>query len=230
MERVSGSEYTPSGSIDKSKVLNVKPLRSLAPVFPSQPGQTAPFTCAPPTGPFPPFYPYFVPNESQGPTPNHAGPFGFTNPIPSPVPLNSYRIPPSQYSNGDSGPSRRGTKNRSGRAAHGDDYSNSQNQSDQYGSGSGSPGHDEEDTSNRGKRKGKLQRKTRDGVSLSSYEVNIDDIVDNFLRAFKLMGLAPGQQADGDKDLVGRILMVYNLLRRRIFQIDEAKEAIPGIT
>ncbi|GAA0157944.1 hypothetical protein LIER_15097 [Lithospermum erythrorhizon] len=51
-----------SEPIDRSKILNIKPLRSLAPVFPSPPGMSFasnpqasfPFVCVPPTGPFPP--------------------------------------------------------------------------------------------------------------------------------------------------------------------------------
>ncbi|VVB13265.1 unnamed protein product [Arabis nemorensis] len=46
---------------DKTRVLDIKPLRTLKPVFPSG-NQAPPFVCAPPFGPFPsgfsPFYPF----------------------------------------------------------------------------------------------------------------------------------------------------------------------------
>ncbi|KAF8115231.1 hypothetical protein N665_0029s0071 [Sinapis alba] len=55
MEGNSGS-YT-----DKTRVLDIKPLRTLRPVFPNG-NQAPPFVCAPPFGPFPsgfsPFYPF----------------------------------------------------------------------------------------------------------------------------------------------------------------------------
>ncbi|CAF2360076.1 unnamed protein product [Brassica napus] len=47
--------------IDKTRVLDIKPLRTLRPIFPSG-NQAPPFVCAPPFGPFPagfsPFYPF----------------------------------------------------------------------------------------------------------------------------------------------------------------------------
>ena len=57
-----------------------------------------------------------------------------------------------------------------------------------------------------------------------SVEVNVVDIVNQILRAFKLTGLEPYQQVDGNMDLVGHVLLTYNLLRRRLFQISEAKK------
>ncbi|RAL49202.1 hypothetical protein DM860_014420 [Cuscuta australis] len=54
-------------SIDKSKILDIKPMRSLIPVFPSANGmssaatpQPSPFTCVPPVGPFHPGVPLFT--------------------------------------------------------------------------------------------------------------------------------------------------------------------------
>ncbi|PHU06181.1 Histone-lysine N-methyltransferase, H3 lysine-9 specific SUVH1 [Capsicum chinense] len=104
---------TPPGPIDKSKVLDVKPLRCLVPVFPTPNGMTStnpqpsPFVCVPPSGPFPPgvspFYPFLSPNDSGRSAENQEG-FGFGTPISS-VPLNSFRTPTA---NGDAGPRRPG--------------------------------------------------------------------------------------------------------------------------
>ncbi|CAH8391283.1 unnamed protein product [Eruca vesicaria subsp. sativa] len=51
---------------DKTRVLDIKPLRTLKPVFPSG-NQAPPFVCAPPFGPFPPgFSPFYPFSASQG--------------------------------------------------------------------------------------------------------------------------------------------------------------------
>lgn len=93
MEGGSGNNSVPpSATFDKSRVLDVKPLRSLVPVFPSSP-QTPPFVCAPPSGPFPsgfsPFYPF------NGPQPT---PPDLNQQTHTPAPLRSFRAP---QSNGD---------------------------------------------------------------------------------------------------------------------------------
>ncbi|GLT76394.1 hypothetical protein SLA2020_480570 [Shorea laevis] len=63
-----GNGVPSSNSFDKSRVLDVKPLRSLVPMLPDVPqGQS--FICAPPFGPFPsgfsPFFPFSVQQGSQ---------------------------------------------------------------------------------------------------------------------------------------------------------------------
>ncbi|CAN0862842.1 Histone-lysine N-methyltransferase, H3 lysine-9 specific SUVH3 [Linum grandiflorum] len=83
-------------SLVKSRVLDVKPLRTLVPVFPSG-SQGPPFVCAPPFGPYPPgfapFYP-FAPQQ-QGGLPS-------TNQEPqTPAPLRSFPAPePGSVENG----------------------------------------------------------------------------------------------------------------------------------
>ncbi|KAG7549532.1 Pre-SET domain [Arabidopsis thaliana x Arabidopsis arenosa] len=54
-----GGNYT-----DKTRVLDIKPLRTLRPVFPSG-NQAPPFVCAPPFGPFPPGFSSFYPFSSS---------------------------------------------------------------------------------------------------------------------------------------------------------------------
>ncbi|KAA8517847.1 hypothetical protein F0562_015321 [Nyssa sinensis] len=260
MEQGLGSESIPtSGSFDKSRVLNVKPLRCLVPIFPSAPGfstsQGAPFMCVPPTGPFPPgvapFYPFFVPTESQRPTEQspQAGHYGFSNPIPSPVPITSFRTPQAgaaasnQFSgaaNGDTGLSRMNSRNRrvgiqsrqEGIVMDEDGYSDSQNQSDQYLSSFSMHVTDAEDTSKVAGQKGRSQRRTRSGrqVNLSMSDVDIDSVANSFLTSFNLTVFDSIRGADGDIESVAYILLIYDLLRKRISRIDDAKEATSGIT
>ncbi|KAG2243967.1 hypothetical protein Bca52824_094193 [Brassica carinata] len=56
---------------DKTRVLDIKPLRTLKPVFPNG-NQAPPFVCAPPFGPFPPGFSSFYPfsSASQQHTPD----------------------------------------------------------------------------------------------------------------------------------------------------------------
>ncbi|CAI0421695.1 unnamed protein product [Linum tenue] len=113
MEGGSGAfNSTPSpGSFDKSRVFDVKPLRTLTPVFPSNP-QGPPFVCSPPFGPYPPgfapFYP-FSPQQGGGPDPSPP-------PQPPAVPLRSFRAPePSSHENGTGGGSYSEPPKRAGR-------------------------------------------------------------------------------------------------------------------
>ncbi|KAL8166711.1 hypothetical protein V2J09_008210 [Rumex salicifolius] len=69
MEGVSGSSTVPStAALDKSRVLDVKPLRTLVPRFPNLP-EAPPFVSSSPFGQFPagfsPFYPFSVPQGIQ---------------------------------------------------------------------------------------------------------------------------------------------------------------------
>lgn len=210
MGRDSGSSF---GFIQKNEVLNVKPLRTIFPIFPKQtsiPSSMGSFSPG-----VEPFYPFFVPNETEGTTPNQAGPTNFDKTIPSPVPLNSYKTP-SQYSDGNSGPSKRDTRSDIGGAAHDDGYSNYHSQKAQLAEGTSK------------KRRGRPPKKTT-AVDRSA-SVDIDDIVAKSLKELRLIGLEPGQQTDGNKELIIQILMVYNLLRRRIIQLEESRGDNPGFT
>ncbi|KVH07493.1 histone-lysine N-methyltransferase, H3 lysine-9 specific SUVH1-like [Cynara cardunculus var. scolymus] len=227
MEQVLGSDSVPSGPMDKSKVLTVKPLRCLVPIFPSQRDTTAPqtsqFASVPPTGPFPPgaapFFPFFASNESQrqGTGANQ----GRSYPIPSPVPLNSFRTPASAAGNGDIGTSRRSSRNRV--AADEDGYS----QGDAYENSFGMYTEDGSDVVK--KRKSRKKAKGRPAIAVSLSEVDIESLVNNLLKSFNLVEIDTFYQANSDKELVERVLIVYNLLRRKITQIDDSKEAVPGV-
>ncbi|XP_019165750.1 PREDICTED: histone-lysine N-methyltransferase, H3 lysine-9 specific SUVH1-like [Ipomoea nil] len=226
MEQGTTSNSVPAAEpIDKSRILDIKPMRCLVPVFPSANGMSAsgapqpsPFTCVPPSGPFPPgvapFYPFLAPNDSGRQT--EQTPFGFTQPI-SPVPLNSFRTP---MSNGDTGRSRRTTRT----VVEDDGYSD---QSDQFDFGVHV--NDVEDTSTARKR-GRPSRKTRRHAHQGEppAEVDYEPILHGFLESFKLTEIDMFKKADGDKDLVGRILLVYDLFRRKMTQIEEMKDPSPG--
>ncbi|GFZ09361.1 SU(VAR)3-9 homolog 1 [Actinidia rufa] len=179
MEQGLGSESIPaSGSVDKSRVLTVRPLRSLVPIFPSPPGmssisspQASPFVCVPPTGPFPPGVAHF-----------------------------SLLTPTLHYSGAANGnTSRNSSRSRTaGVQSQPDDdgYSESQNQSDPYLNSFSMHVTSAENTSKSGRKKGNSQRKTRSGREdkMSARDVDID------------------------------------LLRRRITQIEDSKDATPGVT
>ncbi|CAN1121294.1 Histone-lysine N-methyltransferase, H3 lysine-9 specific SUVH1 [Linum perenne] len=87
-----------SGSYDKTRVLDVKPLRTLMPVFPSS-AQGPPFVCSPPFGPYPPgfapFYPFSPQQQQQGGgAPPEADPIHHQPPE-TPAPLRSFPAPQS---------------------------------------------------------------------------------------------------------------------------------------
>lgn len=161
------------GPFDKSRVLDVRPLRRLVPVFPSTPHSAAapPFVCVSPAGPFPPgvspFFPFFISNQNALP-PSTAG------------------VTPNRYTG----------------ASNGGDTTSPVNSDDT--------------------RRPKSQKRTRGGQDI---DVQIDAILDNILASFT----NTLRQSDGDKELVRYALLSYDLLRRRISQIEEIKEGVSRI-
>lgn len=106
-----GSDYStvPQGPIDKTKVLEVKPFRSLYPMLPSSPEGPA-FVCAPPYGPFPagftPFYPFIAPQNLPDVSQNNHSSQSQTPPASFAAPTQSFRSPeinPSDVFNGEMG-------------------------------------------------------------------------------------------------------------------------------
>ncbi|XP_052173061.1 histone-lysine N-methyltransferase, H3 lysine-9 specific SUVH1-like [Diospyros lotus] len=216
------------------------------------PPQSAPFMCAPPKGPLPPglasFYPFFLPTEPQSlaadenlqtpfGVPNSAVPCGFKNSVQSPVPITSIRAPMPHASgavNGDTGPSRHSRDRTAGiqtqpqgAVANEDGYSDSPNQSDQYLNSFNMHATDAVDTSRAGRRRGNYRKRTKSDQA--THDVDIDLVANKFLTSFNLTGFDTIGQADGDSELVRYVLMIYNLLRRRISQIEDVKEATSGI-
>ncbi|KAI3811806.1 hypothetical protein L1987_21538 [Smallanthus sonchifolius] len=235
MEDNLGSDSVPSGPIDKSRVMSVKPLRCLVPIFPSQAGSSAspqapPFAFGAPTGPFPSgasqFFPFFSSSSSE---PQRPGPASVpdqgrsnTNDIPSPVPLNSFRTPAPPANTSGRGRPRGSTKNH-------EPYDDGSAQNDSYENGFTIDTEDSSDVARR-KRKARKIVKGPQAVAISNSEVDIDHLVNNLLRSFNLVDINTSLQADSDHDLVQRVVMVYNLLRRKIMQLDDAKGVIPGIS
>ncbi|KAM1208809.1 hypothetical protein ACFX2I_014485 [Malus domestica] len=233
MEQSLGQESVPGfGSLDKSKVLDVRPLRRLVPLFPSASNNTsfstpqgaAPFVCVSPAGPFPPgvapFFPFFISPESQRPleqnlqTPSGNASFVFNNPISNAVPINSFRTPPSAEANGDTRTARRLARSR------GQPQSQSGNAEED--------GFDGENTRKVGSSRSKFrsQKRTRGGqdINVALPDVDIDAIIDNVLTTYT----NTFQQTDGDRESLVYALTSYDLVRRRITQIEEMKERIPG--
>lgn len=231
MEQGLGSESNDSnGSLDRATVLDVKPLRALAPIFPNSSGVSSatnpnptPFSCVPPSGPFPvgvqPFFPFLSPNgtqQTQTPNgtqqtqPEQPRDFGF---IPAPVPLNSFRTP-TPRANGSTSQRRKPGRPRKPVAEEDDEYSDSQNQSDQYGSHSNGDG-----ASKSRRRKGGAKRRAENGVVL-----DVDSLVNSFMESFKLNNFDEFKGSNTDKDIVSTILLVFYYIRRQISQLEEAKD------
>lgn len=231
MEHTYTADSVPSGLLNKSMVLSVKPLRCLIPIFPSQPDPSAPpqpsqFASVPPTGPFPPgsspFFPFFASNESQRQATGPAQ--GRAFPIPSPVPINSYRTPVSASRNGDIGTSRRTSRNHT--VVDEEEYS----QSDGYGNSFGKDMEIGSDADER-KRAARRKAKTGAGIAVSNSDIDIESMVTHLLRSFNLVEIDTFRQSDSDREYVERVLVVYNLLRRKITQLDDTtKDAAAGMS
>ncbi|CAI9101048.1 OLC1v1038282C1 [Oldenlandia corymbosa var. corymbosa] len=226
----------PSGFVDKSKVLDVKPLRCLAPVFPSSPGmgsvsnqQATPFVCVPPSGPFPPgvapLYPFSIPGGSQnnqtptGGASNH----GLGSNIPSPVPLNAFRTPSANGVPRGRGRPRKNSQNSTPQGIVIED--------DNYSDGFTIHMNDVEDGSSSRRRKVGLQKRTRgaNGEQEDSLpEVDADGEANKLIAMFEMVDVDPNRKSNGDREIVQRVLFVFDLLRRKLTQIEELREANPG--
>ncbi|TYG96609.1 hypothetical protein ES288_A11G364900v1 [Gossypium darwinii] len=223
MEDDDGQDY-----VDKSRVLNVRPLRCLAPIFPSTPSfpsfphpqASSPFMCPPPAGHFPPgfasFYPfsgYLDSHNMQTPMP-----FGFNGSIPA-VPINSFR----SGANGDAGSSGRSSRNPGP-----SQYEEEEGYSDWVHVNDG------EDSSKAATKKKRIPKRARarsgQDINVASSDVDVDAMVDKIVESFNLMDFDTFKRADGDKDSVGYIRMIYDLLRRKLSQIEDSKESTPGVT
>ncbi|XP_061960125.1 histone-lysine N-methyltransferase, H3 lysine-9 specific SUVH1-like [Populus nigra] len=173
----SGNNSTPI--IDKTRVLDVEPLRTLVPVFPSS-------SKAPPFGPyssgFAPFYPFSAPQGSQAtPDLNQQ-----THTTPA-APLRSFR---ATESNGD--------------AFDGE-----------YESYDGSTG------SAKRKPKSSSQKRARKIQDLD-FTLSVDE--NNFV-----VGVSLSERDDGNREVVHSIQMRFDALRRRLSQLEDAKESPAGI-
>ncbi|KAK7271549.1 hypothetical protein RJT34_27529 [Clitoria ternatea] len=147
----------PSGSIDKSRILDIKPMRSLIPVFPMS-------SQAPPSGQYPsgfsPFFPFGVPQQGSPTGVTHRG-----GAIPAPI--RAYRSP-----------------------LHG--------------------------TSR--KKRGRPPGSMKNEKKIQEPHVDLSALV----------GITPAQRDDGARDVVNLVLTTFDALRRRLCQLEEAKELSNG--
>ncbi|KAJ6713904.1 HISTONE-LYSINE N-METHYLTRANSFERASE H3 LYSINE-9 SPECIFIC SUVH1 [Salix viminalis] len=172
----SGNNSTPT--IDKTRVLDVKPLRALVPVFPSS-------SEAPPYGTyssgFSPFYPFSAPQGSQAtPDLNQQ-----THTTPA-APLRSFRATESNWD------------------ASGGEY-------ESYDGSTGS-------ARGRPKSSKKRARKIHD----LDFTLSVDE--NDFV-----VGVSLSERDDGNREVVHSIQMRFDALRRRLSQLEDAKESPAGI-
>ncbi|KAJ4830133.1 hypothetical protein Tsubulata_006753 [Turnera subulata] len=191
MESGSGFNSVPSASgIDKSRVLDVKPLRTLVPVFPSN-SEAPPFVCAPPMGPFPsgvsPFYPFSGP-VAPNPAPDLNRQTTFHTPA---APLRSFRAP---MSNGESD---LGVVDGGGESVDGQKRSRP-----------------------RKPRPSQQQSRGRKNQDLD-FTLSVDE--NNFV-----VGVSLSERDDGNREVVNSIEMRFDALRRRLSQLEDAKESPSG--
>lgn len=185
-------------SEDKSRVLNVKPLRTLVPVFPSPSNLSSsssssipqfgpPFVYLSPHG-MPPFFPSFFYSQQNPQTP-----------LSSPVPLNSFRsTPPStnHYNNGV-------------------DIGNNTQEED-------------------GTQKHKFQKKEKKVINIAADVVDttttVDTLVNDILKSMNPLVFdtlkEPDDVAGSGRDSVAYTLMIFEVLRRKIAQIEEGTKEV----
>ncbi|KZV48773.1 histone-lysine N-methyltransferase, H3 lysine-9 specific SUVH1-like [Dorcoceras hygrometricum] len=238
MEQGLGSEPNSCPvSIDKTRVLDVRPLQCLVPIFPNAPNVSsgsahpAPFSCFPPSGPFPPgvrpFYPFL-----RSPIVSHTSSvtqdqeiLGTNGPIQAPVPLNSYMTPASRMQGKRAKPKMRATATNAHKNVVEDDgYNDSQN--DQYPSGFSAQANDAENESNSELRSGRTRRR---GARNNTDGFDVEPLVNSILAPFKLHEFDDFRRSNGDLETVRTILLVFGLLRRRLTQLEEANDMATAI-
>ncbi|OMO49449.1 hypothetical protein CCACVL1_30992 [Corchorus capsularis] len=175
-----GNNVSPNVS-DKSKVLDVKPLRTLVPMFPDS-SEGPPFVCVPPHGPFPPgfspFFPFSAPQGFQSTPDLNQNNFNSTA-----VPLRAYRAEPLDSNGQNVSPVGSSRKQKSA------------------GPSSAKP----------------KAKRSKDSdvvvVPLSNYNP----------------GISLSDREDGNRELVENLLMRFDALRRKLSQMEDAKEIHSGI-
>lgn len=197
----------PSASFDKSRVLDIKPLRSLVPVFPNSP-QAPPFVCSSPFGPFPPgftpFYPFSAPQSSPDLN-QHKTPVS--------APAHLFRTPP-HFPGGLNGDAE---KSREYDAQFPNENSNmGVKQDGLFGDPKQAAPHLR--ASNSSRKKTKKSKAVAVSLSTDNGKVSGKNL---------FVGLDSNQLEDGNRELVNYVLMTFDALRRRINQMEEAKES-PG--
>ncbi|XP_061353097.1 histone-lysine N-methyltransferase, H3 lysine-9 specific SUVH1-like [Gastrolobium bilobum] len=169
-EGLGQNSVPPSGSIDKSRILDIKPLRCLIPVFPISPQP-------PPSGQYPsgysPFFPFGAPQTARDGA--------------IPAPIRAFRSP----------------------LGAGDTSSTME-------------GFNDHDIS--GNKKHAASRLNRYKSSIKKYKTSQESHID--LSA--LVNISPAQREDGIREVVDITLMTFDALRRRLCQLEDAKELSTG--
>lgn len=242
----SGFASTP-GNIDRSKVHTVKPLRSLVPVFvypPADasssylPGQGPPFVYAPPSGPFQqgcaPFYPFCLPTEhlqtqqhnvrNAAGASNPEGPSEFNYPVHSPIPATAFRARGQKQHEACPNDGYKAAANGNAIGSgfvEEDGYEDPSDQTTDYPDAD--PGVTE-------RQKTKPYKWTKTGeVNSSVHAGHIDKVAGDFLSKLNLVAFDASRQTDGEKESVHYILLVYDMLRRRITQFEEVTGVSTGV-
>ncbi|KAL3637082.1 hypothetical protein CASFOL_019381 [Castilleja foliolosa] len=209
------------GSIDKSRVLNVRPLRCLAPVFPNSPGMSSistphpmPFTCISPSGPYPtgvqPFYPFMSPNATQETMPSV--PNGNSGNVQFPVPPISFQTPTTQSNRTTTAQKKKPVKARaSGPVPMEED-------------GSTDPLTGDTDV---GSSKKKIRARKRPAENIGEFD--FESLVNTFLASFKLNAFDDFKQSHSEKEVVEAVLLVFDMIRRKLIQLEEAKHLVLGL-
>ncbi|KAJ4875003.1 hypothetical protein Rs2_40021 [Raphanus sativus] len=196
MEGVPGINTVPNPNYyDKAIVLDVKPLRTLKPVFQNG-NQGPPFVGCPPFGPF---------GAQQQPTQDTPD-LNQTQDTPLPAlvtPLQSYRAPTVVVSNGPSSSS--GTKRGVGRPKGAAAVSNGPSNSSGTKRGAGRP-------------KGASNAKKKDRTVLREPSLAVQVVKRDFDS-----GISAAEREDGNGDLVSSVLMRFDAVRRRLIQVECGK-------
>ncbi|KAL9269407.1 Histone-lysine N-methyltransferase, H3 lysine-9 specific SUVH3-like protein [Drosera capensis] len=222
MEAPAGQNSVPP-VFDKSRVFDVKPMRTLVPLFPNPP-QAPPFFCSSPFGPFPsgfsPFFPFsaspgaqpasaHVQEETGDPDPHNEEPDhdnegSFETPAAA-VPLRSFGTPQMGAGSHFSGVSNGHTGSSAGMG--GDGFSTRSSKR----SGPRQQGTDPS------------MKKTRKARDSSSAEASKRALQNSAL------GLSQAIKEDGDREVVKHVLLKYDAVRRRLSQLEDSKEATLGM-
>ncbi|GMH07843.1 hypothetical protein Nepgr_009683 [Nepenthes gracilis] len=203
MDGASGqTSAPPENSFDKSRVLDVKPLRTLVPMFPNPP-EAPPFVCSAPFGPFPsgfsPFYPF---SAAQGAQTSYEGQEqqggGFATPAVA-VPFRSFGTSQVQNDEHSAGVSNGDMGSLSG--INGDGF-----------------------TTRSGKRAGPHLHGPKVRRSGDSSSADVKKSGQN-----SATGVSPAQKDDGDRETVNYVLMKFDAVRRKVSQLEDAKESSSGV-
>lgn len=220
-----------SSSFDKSRVLDVKPLRCLVPIFPSS-TQAPPFVSSPPFGPYPPGFTPFYPFSTTTPQPPQTSPTRIPS-APTPTPIRSFRasqppsvaVPPhfSGLSNGDNASSidtsreagtplpkqRTNVRGSVNLEMKEDGFDRSQKRTAPHLRSSRAS-----------------QRKNKKSQD-ASFELSVDGGLGSG-GAFSI-GINSFQRDDGNLETVDYVRMMFDAVRRRLSQLEDSKESLTGI-